>query len=226
MTAPHPPEQAGSTPADGGRERHRAGGHYFSPSPAVASRRGEVALALPDLSVRLATDRGVFARDRIDPGTRLLLLEVPGPPQGPVDLVDLGCGYGPIAIALALRSPEATVWAVDPNERARDLCSANAEACAVGDRVRVVAPEDVPADLTAASIWSNPPIRIGKTALHALLETWLGRLATDGSATLVVQKHLGADSLAAWMRAGGWTVERLVSRAGYRLLGVARAEVP
>jgi 16S rRNA (guanine1207-N2)-methyltransferase len=167
----------------------------------------------------LTTDAGVFAGDRVDPGTKLLLLEAPRPsPDG--DLLDLGCGYGPIAITLALRSPAATVWAVDVNERARELTTANAESAGVGARVRVVRPEEVPDDVRFSTVWSNPPIRIGKQALHELLTTWLDRLTPDGSAVLVVQKHLGSDSLAKWMQERGHPVQRLVSRGGYRLLEV------
>lgn len=203
------------------------GDHYFAASPATPSTPRQVELALPEgRLVRLATDRGVFSADKVDDGTRVLLAE--GPPLGDAaTLVDVGCGYGPIAVTLALRArPDAVVWAVDVNQRARDLCRANAAANGVGDRVRVVAPEDVPADLVADQVWSNPPIRVGKEALHQLLRTWLGRLRPGtGTASLVVQKHLGADSLARWLEEQGWPTTRVVSRAGYRVLAVAaRAE--
>ncbi len=182
--------------------------------------------------MRLRTDRGVFSADRIDPGTKMLLTE--GPPiaesvtdgdsgdRAPVVLADVGCGYGAIAVTLALRAgPAATVWAIDVNERARDLCQANAEANGVADQVRVVAPTEVPAGLTVDHVWSNPPIRVGKAALHELLTTWLDVLRPGtGTAALVVHKHLGSDSLARWLTAGGWPTERLTSRAGYRILTV------
>jgi 16S rRNA G1207 methylase RsmC len=195
-------------------------GHYFDADPRVASHPGTVRLDLPDRSLTLATDRGVFSADRVDAGTKYLLLEAPSPPTSG-SFVDLGCGYGPIACTLALRSPAATVWAVDVNERARLLCLANA-ASNGATNVRVVAPEawtGEPIDL----LWSNPPIRIGKAALHDLLRTWLDRLAEGGRAVLVVQKHLGSDSLQRWLRDEGWSVGRLGSRAGYRLLEVARS---
>jgi len=194
---------------------------YWTGRPATASSPGEVALLLPDVDLRLATDRGVFSADRIDRGTRFLLLDGPPPPLGPVDLMDLGCGYGPIACALAVRNPEATVWAVDVNERARNLCRANAEAAGL-DGIRVVAPDEVPGALSLAGLWSNPPIRIGKEALHDLLDRWLDRLAPAGSAHLVVQRHLGADSLARWLDDRGWSTTRRGSRKGFRLLDVTR----
>jgi 16S rRNA G1207 methylase RsmC len=83
-------------------------------------------------------------------------------------------------------------------------------------------PDDVPDDVQFDGIWSNPPIRVGKHALHDLLQRWLPRLAPNAAATLVVHKHLGADSLAQWLQDEGWAAERQSSRAGYRLLRVAR----
>jgi 16S rRNA (guanine1207-N2)-methyltransferase len=192
-------------------------GHYFDREPDVASAPRSVPLVLPDLSVTLTTDRGVFARDAVDPGTKLLLLDGPAPP-GSGDLLDLGCGYGPIAVALARRAPAARVWAVDVNRRALGLCAANA--AAAGVEVRAVAPEEVPGDVRFAGIWSNPPVRIGKADLHDLLRTWLDRLAPDGRAALVVHRHLGADSLVRWLEAEGWPTARTGSRMGYRLLEV------
>lgn len=200
----------------------RDASHYFDTRPGAPSRPGRVRLALPDLHLDLATDRGVFSADRVDAGTKALLVDGPALPDGPVDVLDLGAGYGPIAVTLACRAPEATVWAVEVNERARALCSTNAGVAGVGDRVRVVAPDDVPGQVQFASLWSNPPIRIGKPALHHLLTEWLERLAPDGTAALVVQRHLGADSLARWLRGEGWTVDRRASKAGYRLLDVRR----
>ncbi len=195
-------------------------GHYFDPRPTSRSSPGRVRLALPDMTLDLAVDRGVFSSTRVDPGTRLLLTQAPPPPASGV-MVDLGCGYGPIACTLARRCPQATIWAVDVNARARTLCAANAAAAGAAN-VRVVAPHEVPAGLHVDVIWSNPPVRIGKAALHELLAGWLGRLVPGGAAVLVVHRHLGSDSLARWLTEQGWTVGRLTSRAGYRLVEVRR----
>ena len=192
------------------------GQQYFEAEPDVPSSPATVPLALPDVSFTLTTDAGVFGRAGVDPGTKLLLLEAPAPAEDG-DLLDLGCGYGPIALTMAARAPSATVWAVDVNERARGLCRANAEAAGLTN-VRVCAPEEVPDDVVFSTLWSNPPIRIGKPALHDLLLTWVPRV--QGEAVLVVQKHLGADSLARWMGEQGWSVERLRSRMAYRLLRI------
>jgi 16S rRNA (guanine1207-N2)-methyltransferase len=190
--------------------------HYFTEAPTTGSRPASVRLTLPDVTLELTTDRGVFSPGRIDPGTKLLLMEVAVPLRGPV--LDLGCGYGPIACTVARRNPGAEVWAVDVNRRARELCATNA--ARAGLEVRVAAPDEVPGDQRFATIVSNPPIRIGKPALHDLLETWLARLEPNGEAWLVVNRNLGADSLAAWLLARGYGVDRVRSRQGYRVLRV------
>ncbi|MEO9224131.1 MAG: methyltransferase [Acidimicrobiales bacterium] len=195
---------------------------YFNATPTSRSRPTQIQLVLPDLHLGLTTDRGVFSADRVDAGTKALLLDGPPLPSGPCNILDLGAGYGPIAITLAKRAPHAIVWAIEVNERARALCLANAAAAGVADRVHAVAPDGVPSGLAFAQVWTNPPIRIGKPALHDLLDTWLGRLAPDGSAALVVQRHLGADSLARWLTDRGWVVRRRASNGGYRLLDVVR----
>lgn len=196
---------------------------YFDPAPEAASRPRQVELVLRDLGRTLAlhTDGGVFSGDRIDPGTRVLVDH--GPPVPPAgDLLDLGCGYGPLAVAMALRSPAARVWAVDVNERAVALCARNAESLGLGpERLRACTPGEVPEAVRFAGLWSNPPIRIGGDALHQLLLAWLGWLDEGGRAALVVQRHLGADSLAAWLAGQGFEVGRLVSKRGYRVLHVA-----
>jgi 16S rRNA (guanine1207-N2)-methyltransferase len=197
-----------------------AAGHYFEPEPAAASRPRSIRLDLPDRSLQLQTDRGVFSPGRVDPATKYLLLEAPEAP-GEGTFVDLGCGYGAIACTLAARRPQAEVWAVDVNRRAVDLCRSNAEALGLTN-VRALADDEVPADGGVDLIWSNPPIRIGKPALHQLLLDWLGRLTPAGTAVLVVHKHLGADSLQRWLDGEGWPTTRLGSRDGNRLLLVAR----
>lgn len=193
---------------------------YFQSEPDAASRPGLVDLVLPDMHVRLATDAGVFSAGRVDPGTRVLLETVPTPPQHG-DLLDLGCGYGPVALTMAARAPHATVWAVDVNERALALCAHNAESA--GHRnVRARPAAQVPETVRFAAIWSNPPVRIGKAALQTLLAMWLERLAPSGVAYLVVHKHLGSDSLHRWLDGRGWPTRRRASRAGYRILEVAQ----
>ena len=190
---------------------------YFSEQPTSPSDPVPFRLEIGDVVLDLTTDSGVFSRGRLDKGTRVLLAHAPEPaPTG--DLLDLGCGYGPIALWLAVRRPSATVWAVDVNDRALDLVRANAAGARLTN-VRACRPDDVPEDLRFAQMWSNPPIRAGKAALHDLLLRWLPRV--DGSSYLVVSKNLGSDSLARWLGEQGHPVTRLSSHAGFRVLDVA-----
>jgi 16S rRNA (guanine1207-N2)-methyltransferase len=193
---------------------------YFAERPAAARRPGSVHVVTSDLHLELATDAGVFSPSRLDPGTRLLLEAAPPPPAAG-SLLDLGSGYGPLALVLAARSPGAQVWAVDVNTRALELCARNAERAGLRN-VHCAAPDDPAVPATFGLIWSNPPIRIGKAALHALLAAWLGRLEPDGAAYLVVQRNLGSDSLQRWLQGAGWAAERIAARAGYRVLSVSR----
>jgi len=193
---------------------------YFAERPAAARRPGSVHVVTPDLHLELATDSGVFSPSRLDPGTRLLLETAPPPPAAG-NLLDLGAGYGPLALVLAARSPGAQVWAVDVNTRARELCARNAERAGLRN-VHCAAPDDPAVPARFGLIWSNPPIRIGKAALHALLGAWLARLEPDAAAYLVIQRNLGSDSLQRWLQGAGWTAERVAARAGYRVLRVSR----
>ncbi len=192
--------------------------HYFDGNPTVASDPVTVDVTLPDTAFVLETDRGVFSRGHLDPGTSLLLRAM-APIAASGDLLDLGCGSGPIALTMARRAPGATVWAIDVNERARALCARNADRNGLAN-IEVRHPGDVDPGVRFATIWSNPPIRLGKEALHQLLTTWLDRLAPAGTATLVVQKHLGADSLQRWLVGTGFPTERVAAKSGYRLLTI------
>lgn len=192
--------------------------HYFSAVPRVDADARTVRLVVDGQAYELASSTGVFSAERVDAGTSVLVQSAPRPPTTGT-LLDLGAGYGPIACALALRSPEARVVAVDVNERAVALVEANAKALGLNN-IQAYATDNVPADLRFDAIYSNPPIRVGKAALHELLTCWLRRLADGGTAYLVVHRNLGSDSLTTWLADAGWSVRRLVSVRGYRILEV------
>ena len=190
--------------------------HYFSADPAVPFRRQPVQVRVWGRELTLSSGSGVFSHGRLDPATAVLFRET-GPPEGE-SFLDLGCGYGVIGLALATCVPDARVWAVDVNERAVLLANENARSLGIADRFTATAPSRVPESVTFDEIWTNPPIRIGKQALHGLLLTWLGRLRQEGRAVMVVGKHLGADSLQRWLTNHDYPTRRLGSAKGYRVL--------
>jgi 16S rRNA (guanine1207-N2)-methyltransferase len=193
---------------------------YWDIEPDSAADERIVDLDLPDFSARLRTERGVFAHDRVDRGTHALLRAIPSPPRG--SFVDLGAGYGPIAITLARRQPDATIWAVDRNRRALRLTAANARtANATG--VITAEPTEVPAALRFDGLYSNPPIKIGKEPLYELIDTWLRRLLPGSAAWLVCKQSMGADSLHKYLSSADFPTTRAGSKQGYRLL---RVDVP
>ena len=197
--------------------------HYFAETPGGPARSREVTFAIDGREYRLTGSGGVFSAGRLDPGTAVLLRKAPLPAAdaaGP--FLDLGTGYGPIACVLASRATKALVYAVDVNSRALELVERNAAAIGAAGRVLPARPDEVPADVRFAEIWSNPPIRVGKAELHEMLARWLPRLAPGGAAWLVVAKHLGGDSLQRWLAEHGHPVERHASQKGYRVLHVRR----
>jgi 16S rRNA G1207 methylase RsmC len=196
--------------------------HYFTADPSVAFRRVPVRAEVWGHRLSLVSGSGVFARGRLDVGTAVLFRETTPPTAG--RLLDLGCGYGVIGLALAVAVPGAVVRAVDVNERALLLARENAASLGVGGRFAACTPDAVPVEERYDEIWSNPPIRVGKAALHDLLLTWLPRLRPEGRALLVVGKNLGADSLQRWLVERGWPTDRLASAKGFRVLEVRPAQ--
>ena len=196
--------------------------HYFH-TPDAPERRQEVTAQIWGREYRFLSASGVFSSSRLDPGTSVLFRLTDPPPDRTARFLDLGCGFGPIAIALATMCPHAQIDAVDVNERALGLTRDNAVRLGVDARVKAYHPDEVPPGTLYDEIWSNPPIRIGKQGLHDLLTTWLARLKPGGVAKLVVGKNLGADSLHSWLETQGWTVTRLGSSKGFRVLSLGLA---
>ncbi|ROS24967.1 16S rRNA m(2)G 1207 methyltransferase [Rathayibacter sp. PhB127] len=197
--------------------------HYFTSTPDGDLRPRRISARIAGRDLEVTTAGGVFSPGHVDLGTRVLLDAVPDAPASG-DLLDLGCGWGPISLALALGSPDARVWAVDVNQRALELVRRNCAELGVSN-VNAVLPEDVPEDVSFAAVWSNPPIRVGKAELHALLERWLPRLEPEAEAWLVVQRNLGADSLLTWLTEtfeGRLEVDRISSAKGFRVIRTTR----
>ena len=195
--------------------------HYFSEAPDSKFKPKEIQVVINGKQTTVTTAGGVFSPDHIDTGTLALLEHLDEvPPSG--NILDIGCGWGPIALALASRSPQATVWAIDVNQRSLDLTAANAKRLGLKN-IKTTKPEDVPTDISFSGIWSNPPIRVGKEVLHEILKTWLPRLSETAEAYLVVQKNLGADSLHRWLEVEmpeGYSTIRVDTAKGFRVLRV------
>lgn len=202
-----------------------SGDHYFTTSPESDPQLRPFTARLAGQSYELTTASGIFSPERVDTGTQVLLDHVPAPPPGG-DLLDLGCGWGPVSLTLALESPHATVWAVDVNTRALDVVRLNARKLGLSN-INVAQPDDVPDEIAFTTIWSNPPIRVGKNELHNLLERWMPRLQPGSDAWLVVQRNLGSDSLHRWMQttfAAELAVTRAATSKGYRVLRARRRQ--
>lgn len=195
--------------------------HYFSETPDSKFKPKEIRVEIDGKAVTVTTAGGIFSPDHIDQGTLVLLDHLDEvPPSG--NILDIGCGWGPIALSLASRAPQATIWAIDVNQRSLDLTAANAARLGLKN-IKVARPEDVPADVKFTGIWSNPPIRVGKDVLHEILRTWIPRLLESAEAYLVVQKNLGADSLQRWLEVEmpeGFSTIRVDTAKGFRVLRV------
>jgi 16S rRNA (guanine1207-N2)-methyltransferase len=197
--------------------------HYFTASPASPENLRTIRVTLADRDLDVVTAGGVFSPDRLDAGTAVLLSNTPPPPPGG-HFLDLGCGWGPVSLSLALTSPHATVWAVDVNQRALDLVRRNAQRLGL-QNINAVTPDDVPEETVFRTIRSNPPIRVGKNELHGMLERWIPRLDERSDAWFVVARNLGSDSLQRWLSATfphGYSVHRAATARGFRVLKVRR----
>ncbi|MEN9603567.1 MAG: hypothetical protein RL545_256 [Actinomycetota bacterium] len=196
--------------------------HYFSNEPTGEFKPKTISVTLAGREISVLTAGSMFSPDHVDTGTKVLLenLEL-APTDG--NILDIGCGWGPITLALAIARPEATIWAIDVNERALELTKRNAERLGLNN-VRTATPEAVPSDLSFSGIWSNPPIRVGKDVLHGIMKTWLPRLIVGADAYLVVQKNLGSDSLLKWLQEtfDDFESTRLETAKSFRVLQVTR----
>ena len=197
--------------------------HYFTKSPDGVLVTREISVNLNGNKVKVFTAGGIFSPEHIDQGTQVLLTHLESSnPTG--TFLDIGCGWGPIALSLALHASKATVYAIDVNERSLELTRMNAEKLGLTNII-VCKPEDVPADIQFDEIWSNPPIRVGKVVLHGILKQWISNIAPGGVARLVVQKHLGADSLNKWLMkefSPEFESSRIDTSKTFRVLKVSR----
>lgn len=201
--------------------------HYFSQTPSGTERRRHIAVQIAGNDVNVVTAGNIFSPDGLDRGTEVLLQTVPAPPEHG-SFLDIGSGWGPIALTLGTLAPDAEITAVEVNERAAALTATNAQYLRLSN-IAVKHPDEVSSAARFDLIWSNPPIRIGKQALHAILSRWLPTLNPGGAAWLVVAKKLGADSLLPWINTmleqkwpGEFAVRRAATNKGFRVIHIER----
>lgn len=198
--------------------------HYFSQEPASKFEPKQIEIELAGQTLTVNTASGTFSPVRLDTGTEILISHIDLAPKDGA-ILDLGCGWGPITLALAMNSPQASIYGVDINPRSLALTKLNSESLNLTN-VQTMTPDQIPDSLEFSGIWSNPPIRIGKKELHGLLLKWLPRLSIAGEAYLVVQKNLGSDSLQRWLAAtmpNNFEVSRFTSERTYRIIKVRRS---
>jgi 16S rRNA G1207 methylase RsmC len=200
--------------------------HYFSEQPQTETTTHPVEFELEGRTFNLTAASGTFSSTRLDAGTRILLKESSFfPSEGTI--LDIGCGWGPISIAIAALRPATNVIGLDVNARSLELAASNASQLGLKN-FKAVRADAIAQDLLFDGIWSNPPIRVGKAVLHELMETWIPRLKPGASAMLVVQKQLGAESFQKWLGDSfkGFNVSRHSIDKGYRVIRVTNSAKP
>lgn len=186
-------------------------------APTVRALR-EVTLEIGRVKLEFVTIEGVFSSKRVDPGSLTLLRSLPQLPSSG-HVLDLGCGYGAVGLAIAAQSPGLTVWATDEDDLALALCRLNASRLGLTN-VRVARPDAVPTDVRFSAICSNPPLHVRRDDLVSTLVWWLMRLRPDGAGYFVVHRNMGPDSLARQLNGRGHRTTRLRSSSGYRVFRV------
>ena len=191
--------------------------HYFSNDPSSKSNRKRWEYTLRGSRFVFLSDHGVFSKNEVDFGSRLLI-EAFQMPDAQGDVLDVGCGYGPIGLSLAKEFQECAVHMVDVNERALGLAKENAANNQIGN-VRVYQSsvyENVSGEY--AAILSNPPIRAGKHVVHEILEKAVDHLVPGGELWIVIQKKQGAPSAMKRLEEVFDEVEVVEKKKGYYII--------
>ena len=189
--------------------------HYYSKKPSVKSDPKEWKTDIRDKNFRFKTDAGVFSKGELDFGSRLLA-ESFQLPQVEGDLLDVGCGYGPIGLSIAASFPDRNVHMVDVNERALALAKGNAELNEIAN-VNIY-PSDALSAVSGdrfAAVITNPPIRAGKETVFTIYQGAYSKLIPGGELWVVIQKKQGAPSTSSKMEELFGNVETVAKSKGY-----------
>ncbi|WP_161878092.1 class I SAM-dependent methyltransferase [Alkalibacterium sp. MB6] len=193
--------------------------HYYTAKPNTKSNPMTWEATLDHRLFQFMTDSGVFSKGSVDYGSRLLIetVDLTDFPSG--DLLDVGCGYGPMGMALAAKDESRVVDMVDVNLRALELAKQNVKINRVKNcRIYQSNIYESVEKTDFVGIFSNPPIRAGKEVVHEILEKACNHLIIGGRLTIVIQKKQGAPSAKKKMEAVFGNAERLVQDKGYWIL--------
>ena len=192
--------------------------HYYSKKPQVESKPRQFKFTLRGFVLSFETDTGVFSKNEVDFGSRVLIetFEMPNL-EGVV--LDVGCGYGPIGLSIAKSYADRTIYMVDINERAVTLSKKNAEVNGI-QNVHIFESDGLSAvnDVRAAAILTNPPIRAGKDTIFKFYDEAYERLVESGELWVVIQKKQGAPSTVSKLEEKFSEVEVVEKKKGYWII--------
>lgn len=192
--------------------------HYYTKDPKVRSDRKTISWSLRGKTLHFTTDAGVFSKGGVDFGSQLLI-ESFLMPDVDGDVLDVGCGYGPIGLTIATLYPERQIQMVDVNERAIALSQENAAQNHV-QNTKIYPSNGLLAvkDSNFAAILTNPPIRAGKDVVFSFYEDSFTKLRSGGELWVVIQKKQGAPSSAKHLEEFFGNVSVVAKRKGYYIL--------
>ncbi|AGY82687.1 MULTISPECIES: class I SAM-dependent methyltransferase [Carnobacterium] len=199
--------------------------HYFTNRPQTASETSAWTYTLRGKEFKFVTDTGVFSKKTVDFGSRLLIETLDFSEMVPGNLLDIGCGYGPIGLSLAKEDAERKVEMVDVNERALGLAKQNASNNRLANVL--IHTSDIYESVEGkdfAAIVSNPPIRAGKQVVHGVLTGAYDLLKHGGTLTVVIQKKQGAPSAKAKMEETFRNAEVIAKDKGYWIIQSVKQE--
>ena len=189
--------------------------HYYSHTPVSAHHERLIETKLLGHEMRFNTDSGVFSRDDVDPGSRLLI-ESAGPLSGRV--LDLGCGWGPVGLSLALENPKADFLMADVNERAVELTERNRRLNGVLNARVIESDAFESIEGQFEHILTNPPIRAGKAVIYGMFDESFSRLTPGGDLTIVIRKQQGAPSAKKHLEETFGNAEIIARGGGYWII--------
>lgn len=193
--------------------------HYYSKKPSSKSNPKKITTKIGPHNLTFITDAGVFSKTKIDKGSEVLIHAARQSKFIEGNLLDVGCGYGPIGIGLAKTYPNRLIEMIDINERAIDLSNYNARINEIDNAVIYESNIfETVKNKKFAGIISNPPIRAGKKVVHKILEEAYNHLAKDGKLQIVIQRKQGAPSAKKKMREVYGNVQRIDLEKGYWVL--------